>query len=94
MRLLSPPAAKKFSGVNMKNLEIEQIEGKGELNADALFSLRIGSKAAEHVKMRNRKSTASTNCKCSARSPHMEVTTSMKQSMESDWISASESLLE
>jgi predicted transcriptional regulator len=79
----------------MKNLEIEQLEEKDELNADALISLGIGSKAAfKQVKMRNMKSTESTNCKRSTRLLHMEVSITIKQSLESDWISASESLLE
>jgi hypothetical protein len=37
---------------------------------------------------------SSTNRKRSTRLPHMEVRITVKQSIKSDWISASESLLE
>jgi predicted transcriptional regulator len=79
----------------MKNFEIEQLKEKDELNSDALISLEIGRKAAiKHVKMRNMKYTASIYRKPSTGLPRMEVSITKKQSMESDWISASESLLE
>jgi predicted transcriptional regulator len=79
----------------MKNLEIEQLKEKDELNADALISLEIGSKAViEHSEMRKLKSITSINRERATGLPYMDVTISIKQSMESDWISASESLLE
>jgi hypothetical protein len=51
-------------------------------------------KPLEKAKIQNVKSNASPDCKISAKIHHMDFSIKMKHSMKSDWITASESLLE
>ncbi len=78
-------------GVNMKTLNIKQLDEKDEEIADALISLGLGRNAALTLAyMRNTNSTTSTDLERSARLRQPEVSIAMRQLKERDWVNERE----
>jgi predicted transcriptional regulator len=78
-------------GVNMKNLSLKQFDEKGEEIADALISLGMNRNAALTLAyMQNTNSATSIELEQSARLQQPEVSITMKQLKERDWVNERE----
>ena len=76
-----------FNGVNMKNLEMKQLDEKDEKIADVLVSLGLGRSVAMTLAyIQNTNSATSLELKRSARLHQPEISIAMKQLKERDWI--------
>jgi predicted transcriptional regulator len=77
--------------VNMKTLEIKQLDEKDEEIADALISLGMRRSAARTLAyMQNTNSATSLELERSTRLPQPEVSIAMKQLKERDWVNEQE----
>ncbi len=80
-----------FNGVNMKTLNIKQLDEKDEEIADALISLGMSRNVALTLAyMQNTNSATSLELERSARLRQPEVSIAMRQLKERDWISERE----
>jgi predicted transcriptional regulator len=78
-------------GVNMKTLNIEQLDEKEEEIADALISLGMSRNAATTLAyMQNTNSATSIELERAARLNQPEVSIAMKQLRERDWVNERE----
>jgi predicted transcriptional regulator len=78
-------------GVNMKTLNIKQFDEKHEKIADALISLGMSRNAAMTLAyMQNTNSATSLELERSARLQQPEVSITMKQLKERDWVNERE----
>jgi predicted transcriptional regulator len=78
-------------GVNMKTINIKQLDEKDEEIADALISLGLGRNVAMTLAyMQNVNSATSLELERSARLNQPEVSTAMKQLKERDWVNERE----
>jgi predicted transcriptional regulator len=78
-------------GVNMKTLNIKQLDVKEEEIADALISLGLGRNVAMTLAyMQNTNAATSLELERSARLHQPEVSIAMKQLKERDWVNERE----